>query len=78
MMNLLSRRRLQRPRELVALELLELYKIQVPVNILDLFQISHNLSKAFRKLPTCVNVKKSKGKTVAAAVELAQIDALDP
>jgi hypothetical protein len=43
-------------------------KIQVPVNLLDLFQMSPDLSKAFRKLSTRVNVK-SKGKAAAAAVE---------
>ena len=44
-------------------------KIQVPVNLLDLFQMSPDLSKAFRKLSTQVNVKKSKSKTAIAAVE---------
>lgn len=44
-------------------------KIQVPINLLDLFQISPDLSKAFRKLSTQANVKKSKGKTAAAAAK---------
>jgi len=34
--------------------------------------VSRNLSKAFRKLCSWVNVKKSKGKTVSAEVELVE------
>jgi hypothetical protein len=35
-------------------------KIQVPISLLDLMQISPDLSKAFRKISTRVNEKKSK------------------
>lgn len=41
----------------------------VPISLMELFQISPDLSKAFRKLSTRVNEKKSKSKAHGEATQ---------
>jgi len=40
-------------------------QIMVPISLLDLFQISLDLSRAFRKISTWVNLKKAKKQSPA-------------